>query len=86
MTNHEDLIDETIALAEHNLCVQCKCPGCNHEHNRLAKNARLLVDKVRELEARVEEAYRNGLMACESPPSGCDCSGCAYAEESPHDL
>jgi hypothetical protein len=37
------------------------------------ENARLKVD--------LEDVRRSNEMACENPPSGCDCPGCSYARE-----
>lgn len=37
--------------------------------------------EVERLRAEVEELSRSAQMACQSPPDGCDCAGCAFADE-----
>lgn len=37
--------------------------------------------KVEELEARIASMQESMMMACEEPPTGCQCAGCSYARE-----
>lgn len=40
-----------------------------------------LRSEIEALKARVAELEDAASMACECPPSGCDCAGCRYADE-----
>ncbi len=41
----------------------------------------MLVAEVRRLRALTDEWERSAELACENPPSGCDCPGCSLARE-----
>lgn len=42
---------------------------------------RRLLDEHAALKQRVAELEESNSMACEEPPSGCECPGCSYARE-----
>lgn len=44
-------------------------------------HAEALTTKCEALEARIEQMMESMSMACEEPPTGCECAGCSYARE-----
>jgi hypothetical protein len=78
-------------------CWHCKsevpavdsCPVCDGDGSvldleyvhGLARLAAERGERIRELEKELDELRESASMACETPPDGCDCAGCRYADE-----
>lgn len=79
--------DDALAEAErwrnahHEACVRLQAHDCGEEYALLGASAEAAERKVASLTKQIEQMLDDGLMACETPPNGCECSGCSYARE-----
>lgn len=72
-----------VSRTYNNTCNLCHGSGRGRKayNEDLELRIKLLTEERDKLRAELEQMRDDAMMACECPPTNCDCAGCSYARE-----